>query len=65
MDLDLNSPTDTNMSPNRSSAASMIHFERNMDGVSSTSIERSSTLKYKLSHFYKTIVTECSERESR
>ncbi|KAL2915494.1 Serine/threonine-protein kinase [Polyrhizophydium stewartii] len=40
-------------------------FERTTDGISQGTLERSAAAKYRLSHFYKTTVEECADREAR
>ncbi|KAJ3055399.1 Serine/threonine-protein kinase, partial [Quaeritorhiza haematococci] len=40
-------------------------FERSMEGLSKNSIDRATSAKYRLEHFYKSVVSECADREQR
>lgn len=40
-------------------------FERSTEGISQTTIDRATSAKYRLEHFYKSTVAESADRENR
>ncbi|KAI8819922.1 kinase-like domain-containing protein [Fimicolochytrium jonesii] len=47
------------------SLAGQFLFHRSTDGLSKATLDRATAAKYKLEHFYKSVVTECGDREAR
>ncbi|KAJ3293854.1 Serine/threonine-protein kinase [Borealophlyctis nickersoniae] len=48
-----------------SSAESIVAFDRAAESLSRTTLDRATSAKYRLEHFYKGVVTECADREAR
>jgi hypothetical protein len=40
-------------------------FERSTEGISQTTVDRATSAKYRLEHFYKSTVAESADRENR
>ncbi|KAI9104523.1 serine/threonine protein kinase [Phlyctochytrium arcticum] len=63
--MDLGGPSVSSSNDSIYDNSGAVVFQRSTEGLSKATIDRATAAKYKLEHFYKGVVTECSDREAR